>query len=67
MTEKNQNQPRLVPKAGDEDFVTFRVPESEIKNVIAFIQKLDMCHLADQVMQHLFQTLAMHFDFLLSE
>ena len=24
MTEKNQNQPRLVPKAGDEDFVTFR-------------------------------------------
>ena len=45
----------------------FCVPESEIKNVIAFIQKLDMCHLADQVMQHLFQALAMHFDFSLSE
>ena len=45
----------------------FCVPEAEIKNVIAFIQKLDMCNLADQVMQHLFQALAMHFDFSLSE
>ena len=38
------------------------VPQDERRQVVAFIKKLDMCQLAEQVMQQLFQMLAMHFD-----
>ena len=43
------------------------VPEDEQRQVVAFIKKLDMCCIAEQVMQKLFQMLAMHFDFSLGK
>ena len=43
------------------------VPEDEQRKVVAFIKKLDMCRLAEQVMQKLFQMLAMHFEFSLGK
>ncbi len=43
------------------------VPQDERRQVVAFIKKLDMCQLAEQVMQQLFQMLAMHFDFSLGK
>lgn len=45
----------------------FCVPDEEQEHVLAFIKKLDMCCLAEQVMQQLFQMLAMHFDFSLGK
>lgn len=41
----------------------YKVPESEQKEVIAFIQTLDIRDIAEKVMHKLFETLAMRFEF----
>lgn len=45
----------------------FCVPEQELREVVAFIKHLDMSRIAEQVMQKLFQMLAMHFEFSLGD
>ena len=45
----------------------YRVPEDEIKSILATIQKIDMIQVAEKVMDELFATLSMRFDFHLSE
>ncbi len=45
----------------------YRVPEDEIKSILATIQKIDMIQVAEKVMEELFAMLSMRFDFHLSE
>lgn len=45
----------------------YRVPEDEIKSILATIQKIDMIQVAEKVMDELFAMLSMRFDFHLSE
>ena len=45
----------------------YNVPKSEQAPVLAFIAQLNIREISEQVMQTLFQALAMHFDFSLSE
>lgn len=45
----------------------YRVPEDEIKSILATIQKIDMMQVAEKVMQELFAMLSVRFDFHLSE
>lgn len=44
----------------------YRVPEEEQDTVIAFVTGLDVCRIADNVMQKLFAALAMKFEFSLT-
>lgn len=44
----------------------FKVPEEEQKNVLAYIKSIDICAVANSVMQRLFAALEMKFDFTLS-
>lgn len=41
----------------------YNVPNGEREAAIAFVLKLDIKKLANQIMQKLFNDLAMHFDF----
>lgn len=45
----------------------YRVPEDEIKSILATIQKIDMIQVAEKVMDELFAMLSMRFDFHLAE
>ena len=45
----------------------YHVPEEEIHQVIGFVEGLDIRKVSEQVMQKLFQTLAMHYEFSLQE
>ena len=45
----------------------YHVPEEEIRQVIGFVEGLDIRKVSEQVMQKLFQTLAMHYEFSLQE
>lgn len=45
----------------------YRVPEDEIKSILATIQKIDMIQVAEKVMDELFAMLSMRFDFHLFE
>ena len=44
----------------------YRVPQEEIEQVLAFVAGLDIRRIAEQVMQKLFQMLAMHYEFSLA-
>ena len=44
----------------------YKVPE-EVQQILRFVEGLDICTVAEQVMQKLFQALAMHYEFSLSE
>lgn len=44
----------------------YQVPKEKQDNVIAFVTRLDVCRIADQVMQKLFAALAMKFEFSLT-
>lgn len=41
----------------------YKVPEDEIKNIIAFIKQIDINSIANQTIQQLFHALEMRFDF----
>ena len=45
----------------------YHVPEEEIHQVIGFVEGLDIRTISEQVMQKLFQALAMHYEFSLQE
>ena len=45
----------------------YHVPEEEIHQVIGFVEGLDIRKVSEQVMQKLFQALAMHYEFSLQE
>ena len=45
----------------------YHVPEEEIRQVIGFVEGLDIRKVSEQVMQKLFQALAMHYEFSLQE
>ena len=45
----------------------YKVPEDEIKQVLTFMEGLDIRAISRQVMETLFRALAMHFDFVLDE
>lgn len=45
----------------------YHVPAEEIEAAIRFVEGLDIRAIAEQVMQELFQELAMHFEFSLAE
>ena len=45
----------------------YKVPEEEVQQILRFVEGLDICTVAEQVMQKLFQALAMHYEFSLSE
>ena len=45
----------------------YQVPEEEIRAVLDFIAGLNIRELSEQVMQKLFQALAMHFEFSLEQ
>lgn len=45
----------------------YHVPEEEIHQVIGFVEALDIRKVSEQVMQKLFQALAMHYEFSLQE
>lgn len=45
----------------------YHVPEEEIHQVIGFVARLDIRKVSEQVMQKLFQALAMHYEFSLQE
>ena len=44
----------------------YRVPEDELERILAYIDGLDIRALSEQVMQKLFEVLAMHFEFSLA-
>ncbi len=46
--------------------LVYRVPEEEQREIIAYIKKIDIRKVANEVMQKLFAALEMHFDFTLS-
>lgn len=46
---------------------TYRVPEKEMREVIAFVRGLDIRKISEQIMQELFQALAMRYEFSLKE
>ena len=43
----------------------YKVPEEELRQVLAFIAGMDIRAISQQVMETLFRELAMHFDFTL--
>ena len=45
----------------------YKVPEEEVQQILRFVEGLDIRTVAEQVMQKLFQALAMHYEFSLSE
>lgn len=45
----------------------YKVPEEEVRQILRFVEGLDIRTVAEQVMQKLFQALAMHYEFSLSE
>lgn len=45
----------------------YRVPEAEQQRVLAYLKDIDICAVAENVMQQLFAALEMHFDFTLNE
>ena len=45
----------------------YKVPEAEVEQAIRFVEGLDIRATAERVMQTLFQALAMHYEFSLSE
>ena len=45
----------------------YRVSESEIEDVLAYLRKIDICAVANSVLQRLFAMLEMRFDFTLGE
>lgn len=45
----------------------YKVPEEEVRQILRFVEELDIRTVAEQVMQKLFQALAMHYEFSLSE
>lgn len=45
----------------------YRVPEEEQQRVLAYLKDIDICSVAENVMQQLFAALEMHFDFTLNE
>lgn len=45
----------------------YKVPENELEQVIAFVNCLNICSIAEDVMHKLFKELAMHFEFTLNE
>lgn len=45
----------------------YKVPETEIQQVLAFLSGLDIRGISEQVMQMLFKSLAMHYEFSLSD
>ena len=46
--------------------LVYRVPEEEQREIIAYIKKIDIRKMANEVMQKLFTALEMHFDFTLT-
>lgn len=48
-------------------FKAYNVPNEEIKNAIAFVRAIDIKNISQNIMYKLFKTLAMQFDFELSE
>lgn len=45
----------------------YKVPEEEVRQILRFVEGLDIRTVAEQVMQKLFQALAMHYEFSQSE
>lgn len=45
----------------------YKIPEEEVQQILRFVEGLDIRTVAEQVMQKLFQALAMHYEFSLSE
>lgn len=48
-------------------FKAYNVPNEEIKNAIAFVRAIDIKSISQSIMHKLFKTLALQFDFELSE
>lgn len=44
-------------------FGAYHVPEAQLEQVLSFMDSLDIQQIAQQVMVHLFESLAMHYDF----